>query len=755
MKKQMRSGSILLFFIMITNFSFGQETVDQEKDIKALLKKMSVEEKIGQLALRNSWTYNYNLDENVKEGNVGAILNETNPERIAELQRIAVEESRLGIPLLFARDVIHGYKTIFPIPLAMACSFDPEMVENAAAISANEAASIGLNWTYSPMVDVCRDPRWGRIAEGFGEDTWLTSVMGAAMVRGYQGDDLSQPGSIAACVKHYAAYGAAEGGRDYNTVTVPENELRDIYLPPFKACTDAGSATIMTAFNEINGVPATGNEFLLKKILLGEWNYPGFVVSDWASVEQLVVHGYSENRKEAARASFEAGCHMEMATSCYDEELKNLLDEKRISIEMIDEAVLRILKIKSALGLFENPYKKTDPALVLNDDHKKLARESAIKSSVLLKNDKSSLPISESVKTIAVIGPLADAPHEQLGTWIFDGDRKDAITPLTSLKGWATENNVDLIYEKTLINSRDLSLDFSKAIDAAQKADMVLCFLGEESILSGESHSRADINLPGSQQELLKALNETGKPLAAIIMAGRPLTLEPVLDYCDAILYAWHGGTMAGPAIADLLTGKVSPSGKIAVSFPRHVGQIPIHYNHKPGGKPATEQSFVHMNDIPEAAAQLSVGNTSHYLDYGYKPLYPFGYGLSYSSFEYSKLKLKKTRLTNDQNLEIQFELKNTGTMDAEEIVQCYVQDLFGSRTRPVKDLKDFARVELKAGESKTLKMEIPLDRLAFHNLKMERVVETGTFKIFIGGDSDTEFSAEFEIIAKKQHEEK
>ncbi len=741
---------ILILLTTITSATvMGQKSQEMDNSVESLLARMTLEEKIGQLALRNGWTYNYDIDENVKKGNVGAILNETNPERIAQLQKMAVEDSRLGIPLMFARDVIHGYKTIFPIPLAMACSFDEVLVEKAARVSAMEAASIGLNWTYSPMVDVCRDPRWGRIAEGFGEDTWLTSVLGAAMVRGYQGDDLSKPGSIAACVKHYAAYGAAEGGRDYNTVTVPENELRDVFLPPFKACTDAGSATIMTAFNEINGIPATGNEFLLKTILLGEWNYPGFVVSDWASVEQLVVHGYSENRKEAARASLSAGCHMEMATTCYDEELKSLLSENGISIEMIDDAVRRILKIKKDLGLFENPYKKTDPELVLSDDHKQLAKEAAIKSCVLLKNSNQTLPISKTIKTVAVIGPLADAPHEQLGTWIFDGNKKDAVSSLAALQEWATQNKVELIYERALKNSRDLSVDFSEAVEAAGKADLVLCFLGEESILSGESHSRADINLPGSQHQLLEELNKTGKPIAAIIQAGRPITLEPVLDYCDAILYAWHGGSMAGPAITDLLTGKVAPSGKLPVSFPRHVGQIPIHYNHKRGGKPATEQSFVHMNDIPEEAAQLSVGNTSHYLDYGYKPLYTFGYGLSYSTFEYSKLELHESKIGKEQSITLQFELKNTGTVDAVEIAQCYIQDLFGSRTRPVKELKDFKRVHLKAGESKIIRMEIPASRLAFHNQRMEQVVEAGTFKVYVGGNANAQMTAEFEIITK------
>lgn len=745
MKKLLIILSLIGFLASCSTSPKKLDTVDNK--VEELLKNLTLEEKIGQLALRNSYTWGFDLEANIRQGKVGAVLNETNPERIRQLQEIAMTESPNKIPLLFARDVIHGYKTIFPIPLAMACSFNPELVEASARISAQEASSVGLNWTFAPMVDVSRDPRWGRIAESFGEDTKLCSVLGASMVKGFQGVKLSDSTSIAACAKHFAAYGAAEGGRDYNTVSVPENVLRDVYLPPFKACVDAGVSTFMTAFNEINGIPASGNKFLVDNILLHEWNFPGFVVSDWASVEQLITHGYSENKKEAAFAAFDAGCHMEMATTCYDEYLKELLNENRIPIEKINDAVRRILKIKYRLGLFDDPYKKSNPENVLSNSNKDMAKQAAIQSAVLLKNENHTLPLKSDISSIAVIGPLADAPHEQLGTWIFDGNKQDSETPLQALKQWSQQKGIELFYEKTLKNSRDKSLDFAAALQAAQKADHILCFLGEESILSGESHCRADISLPGSQEQLVEALSKLKKPLTVIILAGRPLTIENTVKNCNALLYAWHGGTMAGPALLDLLRGEVVPSAKLSVSFPRHSGQIPMYYSHKNTGKPATPESFVQMDSIPEEAPQLSIGNTSHYIDYGFEPLFPFGYGLSYTQFKYSDLVLNDTLFAPNDTIEVSVKIKNTGNFDGEEIFQIYTRDHFASRTRPVKELKAFGRVKLKAGESKTVTEKIPVQELAFWDASMQFLVEPGTFSLFAGGSSSTTLSTDFQIM--------
>jgi beta-glucosidase len=704
---------------------------------------MTLDEKIGQLIQENGGTGH---DDKIKNGFVGSILNVPDTKTVNRLQHLAVDSSRLGIPILFARDVIHGFKTIFPIPLGMAATFNPELVKRSAEIASVEAASAGIRWTFSPMTDVCRDPRWGRIAEGFGEDPLINGCMGVAMVKGYQGSDLAKKGSIAACVKHFAAYGAAEGGRDYNTASVPENVLRDIYLPPFKACAEEGVASFMTAFNEINGIPASGNRFLLKQILQKEWNYDGVVVSDWESIPQMQTHGYTSNLKESAFEAFDAGLNMEMNSKAYAEHLPQLIEEGKIELKQLDEAVRRILKLKYILGLFDDPYTNPEhyPAL-LSDENKKIAGQLAVQSIVLLKNSNSILPLDNKTTKIAVVGPLADSPHDQMGTWVFDGNKNDVITPLMSLRKCFGEKNV--FYAPGMEISRTKTTEgFPDAIKAAKMADCVLLFLGEESILSGESHCRADISLPGVQEELINEIAKVNKPVVAVIMAGRPLTFENVMDKLDAVLYAWHPGTMGGPAIADIITGRENPSGKLPVTFPRHVGQIPIYYNHKNTGKPASDETWERLDDIPAEASQLSIGNTSHYLDYGFKPWFPFGFGLSYTSFRYSEIGMGSKEIVLGDSVIISAKLNNSGKYPGTEVVQLYIRDIAGSRTRPVKELQAFERVHLMPGETRKVRFAIHTNQLGFYNQDMEYVTEPGDFKAWIGGSSNADLEDSFTI---------
>ncbi|MBN2520335.1 MAG: glycoside hydrolase family 3 C-terminal domain-containing protein, partial [Bacteroidales bacterium] len=505
--------------------------------------------------------------------------------------------------------------------------------------------------------------------------------------------------------------------------------------------------TFMTAFNEVNGIPASGNEFLLKQVLRKEWEFNGFVVSDWESVRQLVVHGYCQNEKDAAEKAINAGVDMEMASTTYVDHIEELIDEGKLSIKTIDESVRRILRVKFLLGLFDNPY--TDTSLYpkpLNQKHKKVAQKLATQSIVLLENKNNILPLSKQIKKVAVIGPLADAPYEQMGTWVFDGDKINSITPLNSIREFLGEDRVK--YAPGMEISRTLHKNgFNKALEAAKQSDAVLLFLGEESILSGESHCRADIGLPGVQEYLVKELKKTGKPLIGIILAGRPLTFENIFNDFDALLYAWHPGTMAGTAIKDIIFGIESPSGKLPVTFPRVVGQIPIYYSQKNSGKPATDETWERMNDIPVEAFQLSIGNTNHYLDYGFKPLYPFGFGLSYTTFEYSEIQVSFYKIKLGETIRITAKIKNTGNFKADEVVQLYIRDLVGSRTRPVKELKGFKRINLQPGETKTVEFELHTDDLAFHNQAMEYVTEPGRFKVWIGGSSNADLETEFEVI--------
>ncbi len=718
-----------------------------ERRVDSLLKEMTIEEKIGQLSQLPSNGNVSDYKELIKNGKVGSFLNEIDPITINEMQRIAVEESRLKIPLIFARDVIHGFKTIFPIPLGQSASWDPELIEECARIAALEASEVGIRWTFAPMVDITRDPRWGRIAECLGEDPYLTSVLGVAMVKGFQGKSLSDPSTMAACMKHFAGYGAVEGGRDYNTTIIPEPILREVYLPPFKAAIEAGVATAMSSFNEINGVPSTGNELLLKKILRNEWKFDGVVVSDWGAVAEMIVHGYCANGKEAAMKAINSGVDMEMSTTLFSENMKSLIQEKKVDIKTIDNAVKNILRLKFRLGLFEKPY-VTIPqnSIAYSETHLKVAKEAAIQSIVLLKNENNILPLKTNIKKIALIGPMTDAPHDQLGTWTLDGDKNYTQTPLKAIKNLVGDN-IHIIYEKTLEYSRDLNKNnFSKAISASRNSDVTILFLGEESILSGEARCRADINLPGVQRELVREIKQTGKPLIIVIMAGRPLTIENEYKLADALLYAWHPGTMGGPAIADILFGNAVPSGKLTVTFPKMVGQIPIYYAHKNTGRPAHEPLDL-IENIPPGTKQFTLGHTSYYLDAGAAELFPFGYGLSYTNFEYSNLRLSKNKIQIGEDLVIKVDVKNTGNYEADEIVQLYTRDMVGSLTRPVKELKGFKRIHLKPSETITVTFVLKTDDLAFWNNDNKKIIEPGDFKVWVGPNSKEGLEAMFSLF--------
>tara|TARA_B110000483_G_scaffold238557_1_gene315407 strand:- start:21106 stop:23328 length:2223 start_codon:yes stop_codon:yes gene_type:complete len=721
-----------------------------ENMVNELMSQMGLDEKIGQMSqlCGGDGRVPDHLAAAIRAGQVGSVLNEVDLDTVNELQRIAVEESRLGIPLLNGRDVIHGFKTILPIPLGQAASWDPVIVSEGARISAVEAAASGVNWTFAPMIDITRDPRWGRIAESLGEDPYLCGILGAAMTKGFQGSDLAENGSIAACAKHFAGYGSAEGGRDYNTANIPENEMRNVHLRPFKDAVDADVATFMSAFCDLNGVPASGNSWLMDQVLRQEWDYEGFVVSDWESIIEMTVHGFTGDDEQAALEAVNAGIDMEMASSTYRDHLENLVAEGKVDLEKIDRMVARILTLKFKLGLFRDPYTNVEnfPAL-LNKAHLQIAKEAAIKSCVLLKNNNKTLPLSiTGLDSIALIGPLADDGYEQLGTWVFDGEAENSITIKSAIKSFVG-SNLQVNYSQALDGTRCKHHEgFSHAIDAAYKSDAVVLVLGEESFMSGEAHSRANIDLPGQQETLIHALAETGKPITLVIMAGRPLTLEKIVDKVDAILYVWHPGTMGGPAIADLLFGRESPSGKLPVTFPRMVGQVPIYYSHKNTGRPPSAEICIQMDDVPARAAQTSLGMASFHLDAGYTPLYPFGHGLSYGDFYYVKITTSKSHISMGQSIDIAVDLMNTGERQAEEVVQLYVRDLVGSVTRPVKELKGFRRVKLNPGQRERVSFSLHTDDLAFYNRNMEFGTEPGQFHVWIGGNSDASLWAEFEV---------
>lgn len=731
----------------ITSCQQKQENPDVaiEQKVDALLSQMTLEEKLGQMNQISSYGNIDDMISLIKKGEIGSILNEVDPARINALQRVAVQESRLGIPLLIARDVIHGYKTIFPIPLGQAASFDPQVAEDGARVAAIEASSVGIRWTFAPMIDIARDPRWGRIAEGCGEDTYLTTVMGAAMVKGYQGDSLNDPTAIAACPKHFVGYGAVEGGRDYNSTFIPERRLRNVYLPPFEAAAKAGAATFMTSFNDNDGVPSTGNTFILRNVLRDEWGFDGIVVTDWASAAEMMSHGFAADEKEVAMKAVNAGVDMEMVSYTFVKKLPELIKEGKVKETTIDNAVRNILRIKYRLGLFDQPYVDENKDVMYAPAHLEAAKRAAVESAILLKNEKQTLPLGNSIKTVAIIGPMADAPYEQMGTWVFDGEKSHTVTPLTAIREQFGDK-VQVLYEPGLGYSRDRNTSgIAKAVSTASRADAVLIFVGEEAILSGEAHCLADLNLQGAQSELIEAVAKTGKPLVTVVMAGRPLTIGKEVELSDAVLYMFHPGTMGGPALADLLWGKAVPSGKTPVTFPKMVGQIPVYYAHNNTGRPATKKETL-LDDIEVEAGQTSLGCTSFYMDAGFDPLFPFGYGLSYTTFAYSNIKLSSTNLKKDDVLTITFDLENTGNYEGTEIAQLYIQDKVGSVTRPVKELKRFTRITLKPGEKKNISFELPISELAFWNIDMQHVVEAGDFNLWVAPDSQSGAPVTFKV---------
>lgn len=736
-----RALAVLAFFMANISIAVGQQQFDKkrmEEKIDSLLSIMTLEEKIGQLTLYTSDydvtgpTIREGYKEDIKQGKVGAIFNAFGAEYTRTLQKMAVEETRLGIPLIFGYDVIHGHKTIFPIPLGESASWDLEAIENAARIAALEASAEGLHWTFAPMVDIARDPRWGRIAEGSGEDTYLTTKIAVARVNGFQGKDLYDLNTVMACTKHFAAYGAGLAGRDYNTVDMSDRVLREVYLPPFKATVDAGVATFMTSFNEVDGIPATGSHYLLTEILRNEWGFEGFVVTDYTSINEMVPHGIVANEYEAAELAINAGVDMDMQGGVYQEHLDDLVKSGEVEEEQINKAVRRILEMKFKLGLFEDPYRYSDPnrekEFVMNAENLEAARDVARKSIVLLKNEVHTLPLKKDIKTLAVIGPLADNKKEMIGSWSAAGDWSKSVTLLEGIKA-AVSPSTKVTYAKGANINDDTTQWIKEAVKVAKKADAVVLAIGEEALMSGEAASRSSLDLPGVQLQLAKELHKTGKPVIIVLMSGRPLTINWLDENVPAILETWFLGTQAGHAIADVLFGDYNPSGKLPVTFPRSVGQVPLYYNNKNTGRPINEGKY-----------------TSKYLDIPNTPLYPFGYGLSYTSFTYSNLKVNKPQYAMEDKVEVTVTVTNSGAVKGEEVVQLYIRDLVGSVTRPVKELKGFQKIELAPGESEQVNFTLTKDDLAFYTKDMEFKAEPGDFKVFVGTNSEECLEADFEI---------
>jgi beta-glucosidase len=707
---------------------------DVEKKISALLARMTLEEKLGQLQqLDGEANGNYRPEhlDMVRKGLLGSTLNVRGAQKTNELQRIALTESRLKIPLIFGFDVIHGYRTIFPVPLGEASSWDPRAATRAASIAAAEARATGVHWTFAPMVDIARDARWGRIVEGAGEDTYLGAAMARARVQGFQGRDYSAPDRVVACAKHWVAYGAAEAGRDYNTTDMSEGRLREIYFPPFKAAVDAGVATFMSAFNDLNGVPSSANPFTLTKVLRGEWKFDGFVVSDYTSVEELIKHGLAADGKDAAREALNAGVDMEMVSRLYNKHGAQLLKEGALTQATLDEAVRRILRIKFRLGLFDKPYtdESRERAVLLSPEHVAAAREIAARSMVLLKNEKETLPLNKNIRSIALIGPLADSQQDMLGSWNGDGRKEDAVTVLAGLKAKAAQGT-KITYAKGCEINSDSTEGFAEAVSAARDADVAILAVGESAEMSGEASSRSSLDLPGRQLDLVKAVQATGKPVVVVLMNGRPLTINWLAENTSAILETWFAGTQAGNAIADVLFGDVNPGGKLPVTFPRAVGQEPLYYNQKSTGRP------------PDPNNKYS----SKYLDVPWTPLYPFGYGLSYTQFKLSNLQVSARQIRTDGSVTARVELENTGGRAGDEVVQLYIRDVASSVTRPIKELKGFERVTLKAGEKRQVSFILTRDQLGFYNREMKFVVEPGTFNVMVGTSSAEGLEASFEV---------
>jgi len=723
---------LALLFLPIFSAFAQQLTVDQR--VADLLSKMTLDEKIGQLNQYNddhTATGPVTLDSDkggqIRNGQVGSLLNCVGSERTRKWQEIAMQ-SRLKIPLLFGQDVIHGYKTTFPIPLAESCSWDLEAMKLAARVAAVEASASGIHWTFAPMVDVARDPRWGRVMEGSGEDTYLGSLIAKARVQGFQGNKLGDLDAVMACAKHFAAYGAAIGGRDYNAVDMSDRMLWEVYLEPFKAAEEAGVATFMNAFNDINGIPATGHKHLQRDILKGQWGFTGFVVSDWGSIGEMVNHGTVKDGYEAALSAITAGSDMDMESRNYKNHLAQLVKDGKVPVALIDDAVSRILRKKFELGLFDDPFRFSNPErekkALNNPEHVRIAREVAGKSIVLLKNEGNILPISKSVKTIAFIGPLVKPLKQNKGFWDVEVPGVDSTFIVSQWEGLKNKIRPEtkLIYAKgCAIEGTDKS-GFAEAVEAAKQADVVIMSIGERRDMSGEAKSKAHIVIPGVQEELVKEILATGKPVVVMINAGRPLVFPYISKNVPAILYTWWLGSEAGNAIADVLFGDVNPSAKLTTSFPVSVGQIPIYYSHFNTGRPAFDDNNHNYN--------------SSYLDESIFPKYEFGFGLSYTTFTYSNLKLDKKVMKTGESVQVSLQVTNSGKVAGEEIVQLYLRDKVGSIARPVKELKDFAKVKLAAGETKTIMFTITEEKLAFYNANLEKKAEPGEFDVMIGASS-------------------
>jgi beta-glucosidase len=733
--RTIRFALILLTLVfLVAPASHTQRPRDVERRVNALLAQMTLEEKLGQLQqLDGEGNGNFRPEhlDLIRKGLLGSTLNVRGAQRTNQVQRVAMNESRLKIPVLFGFDVIHGYRTIFPIPLAEAGSWDPSFAERSAAVAAQEANNAGLRWTFAPMVDIARDPRWGRITEGAGEDPYLGAAFARARVRGFQGADYSATGKILACAKHFVAYGAAEGGRDYNTTDLSENTLREIYLPPFKAAVDAGVGTLMSSFNAINGVPASANAFTLTKVLRQEWKFDGFVVSDYTSVKELINHGLAANEEEAAAAALNAGVDMEMVSRSYNTFGPQLLKQNKLSTATIDEAVRRILRIKFRLGLFDHPYtdEAAEPNSLLRPESIRLAREIAGRSMVLLKNDRDVLPLDKNVGSIAVIGPLADDRRAPLGWWAGDGKEENTVTPLAGIKA-KVSSQTKIGYAKGCEVKDESTAGFQEAISLAKQSDVAVVFVGELAEMVGEAASRSSLDLPGRQLELVQAIQATGKPTIVVLVNGRPLTIGWIVNKVPAILESWMGGSQAGNAIADILFGDVNPGGKLPVTFPRTTGQVPIYYNHMNTGRP------------PEAENRY----TSKYIDVPWTPLFPFGYGLSYSQFKISNLQLSAPRIAANGKLTASVEVENVGRRAGDEVVQLYIRDPVATMTRPVKELKGFQRVTLQSGEKRRVEFVLGPEQLGFWNREMRYVVEPGEFRVMVGSNSVDVIEAKFEV---------
>lgn len=746
---------IVLAAAILFSFTFCEKKIDLksssltdariDQKVDSVLALMTLQEKIGQLnqytgdnTATGPITINPNKQEEIKSGLIGSMLNILGTKYTRQYQNLAMQ-SRLKIPLIFGQDVVHGYKTTFPIPLGEAASWDLEAIQHSARIAAVEASASGIHWTFAPMVDIARDPRWGRVMEGAGEDTYLGSKIAFVRVKGFQGDNLNDINTIMACAKHFAAYGAAVGGRDYNSVDMSDRQLWETYLPPFKATVDAGVGSFMNSFNDLNGIPATGNSYLQRDILKGKWNFKGFVVSDWGSIGEMINHGYVKDNKEAALSAITAGSDMDMESNSYRNNLEQLVKENKVPLALVDDAVKRILHKKFELGLFDDPYKYCDDqrqeVALNNPEHTKFAREIASKSIVLLKNENQVLPLSKKLKTIAFIGPMVKLKRANHGFWAIDLKDIDSSYIVSQWEGLQNKvgKNTKLLYAKGCDVDDSNKNGFAQAIAMAKQADVVILSIGERWNMSGEAKSRSNIHLPGVQEDLVKAIAATGKPVVVLINAGRPLIFNWTADNMPAILYTWWLGSEAGNAIADVLFGDYNPSAKLPLTFPREEGQIPIYYNHFNTGRPSINDDKIYK---------------SAYIDLPTAPKFPFGFGLSYTSFKYSELKLSKQKMKSNETIEVSMNITNTGKVAGEEVVQLYLRDKVGSVVRPIIELKDFQKIKLDVNETKTITFIIDKEKLSFYNQKAEWICEPGDFDLMIGSSSaDIRLKSIFELI--------